>query len=83
MKQQYLIKNSLGLHVMPSKRIALAAEAFECDMQLWLGDKCGNPKKMIEIVKLGVKGGATVTLETKGVDEQEAQRVVGELLSQG
>lgn len=83
MRKTYVINNRLGFHVLPSKRLALAAEKFECDMELRLGDSKGNPKKMIEVLKLGMKRGDHVTLITSGKDEAAAQEELGELLSQG
>lgn len=83
MKQEYEITNQLGLHVMPAKRIALAAEQFDCEMTMTVKGRAANPKKMIEIVKLGVKKGDVVILETIGKDEEVAQRVIGALLTSG
>jgi phosphotransferase system HPr (HPr) family protein len=83
MKQDYVIQNLLGLHVKPSKLIAQAAEGFDCDITLTIRDKSANAKKMIEILKLGAKNGETITLITTGHKEEEAQRTIGMLLSQG
>lgn len=81
MIKTYVIRNQLGLHVMPAKRIAAAAQSFQCEMVLGRGEQRCNPKHMIEILRLGVKRGETVTLETIGSDAEEAQRAIGELLS--
>jgi phosphotransferase system HPr (HPr) family protein len=83
MKQEYVVQNRLGLHVKPSKQIAMAAAEFECEIQLSLGDRSINGKIMIEILKLGAKFGDKVVLTTSGPGAQDAQQIVGALLSQG
>lgn len=80
MIHEYVIQNRLGIHVMPAKRIAAAAEAFECDIKLSTQNQSANPKKMIQILKLGLKQGDKVFLETSGKDEHKAQEVIGEIL---
>lgn len=80
MISDYVIQNRLGIHVMPAKRIAAAAEAFECDIKLSTQNKTANPKEMIQILKLGLKQGDKVFLETSGQDEHKAQKIIGEML---
>lgn len=82
MKKTYTVTNRLGFHVMPSKRLATAAGNFACDITLEFKGTQANPRKMIEILKLGIKCSDEVTLITEGADAEQAQAVLGELLSQ-
>lgn len=81
LKRAYVVRNRLGLHVLPSKMIAAAAQNFQCEIILGKGDQRCNPKHMIDILKMGVKQGETVTLEAVGPDAEAAHQVIGELLT--
>lgn len=83
LKQSCTVQNLLGLHVKPAKLIAQAASQYSCEIILTLRDKSGSAKSMVDILKLGVKCGDTVTLVTTGADEAEALQEIGSMLSRG
>jgi len=55
MQTTYTVRNRLGFHVMPSKRLAQIAESYACEIHIELRGNTANPKKMIEVLKLGIK----------------------------
>jgi phosphotransferase system HPr (HPr) family protein len=82
MEQEYIIQNLLGIHVKPAKHIVQLASKYECDIVLVKDGKRANAKRLIEVLTLGAKGNETVTLVTTGPQEAEAQREIGQVLSQ-
>ena len=76
-----VIQNSLGIHARPAALLVQEAGRFQAVIYLSKGDvKRINAKSIMGVMMLAAERGAEVTVETDGVDEQEALDALTELL---
>ncbi len=77
-----VIQNSLGIHARPAALLVQEAGRFQAVIYLSKGDvKRINAKSIMGVMMLAAERGAEVTVETDGVDEQEALDALTELLA--
>lgn len=60
------IIDPIGLHARPATLIVSTASKFKSDAKLSSGGKEGNLKSIMNIMALGVKSGAEVTIKISG-----------------
>ena len=66
------IINKLGLHARASAKLTKLAGSFPCEVWITKGERRVNAKSIMGVMMLAAGLGATVELETNGVDEQAA-----------
>lgn len=66
------IINKLGLHARASARLSQLAGKYKCEVWMAKGARRINAKSIMGVMMLAAGKGSKVTLETDGVDEQEA-----------
>jgi phosphocarrier protein HPr len=66
------IVNKLGLHARASAKLTKLAGSFPCEVWMARGERRVNAKSIMGVMMLAAGLGADVTLETDGVQEQEA-----------
>ena len=66
------ISNKLGLHARASAKLTKLAGSFPCEVWISRGERRVNAKSIMGVMMLAAGLGATVELETNGVDEQAA-----------
>ncbi|MBS1190025.1 MAG: Phosphoryl transfer system, HPr [Rhodocyclaceae bacterium] len=66
------IINKLGLHARASARLSQLAGKYKCEVWMSKGTRRVNAKSIMGVMMLAAGKGSRVTLETDGVDEQEA-----------
>ncbi len=71
-EQSYVIKSPEGVHARPAGFLVKTASEFNCDIQISCKGKSACAKKMLSIIKLGIKKGDTVYITTEGDDEIQA-----------
>ena len=64
--------NKLGLHARASAKLTQLAGKFKCEVWMAKGPRRINAKSIMGVMMLAAGKGSKVTLETNGVDEQEA-----------
>lgn len=74
------IADPQGLHARPAADFVTASRDFECDVEIQVGDKSGNCKSLLSVLKLGIAHGTLVTLQATGADEERAVTELAELL---
>ncbi len=79
-EKQLVITNPSGLHTRPAKKIVDEAKKYECEITILKGDKDGNAKNLIKLMKLGISPGNTITLRCDGSGEQEALDTIGNII---
>ena len=67
-----IISNKLGLHARASAKLTKLAGSFPCEVWITKGERRVNAKSIMGVMMLAAGLGATVELETNGVDEQAA-----------
>jgi phosphocarrier protein len=71
-KTSATISNKLGLHARASAKLTKLAGSFFCEVWISRGERRVNAKSIMGVMMLAAGLGATVELETNGVDEQAA-----------
>ena len=71
-KTSATISNKLGLHARASAKLTKLAGSFASEVWMSRGDRRVNAKSIMGVMMLAAGLGATVELETNGVDEQAA-----------
>jgi phosphotransferase system HPr (HPr) family protein len=66
------IINPTGLHTRPAADFIEEARKFNSAITIEKGDKKGNAKSLIKLLKIGISQGDTIQLTAEGNDEQEA-----------
>lgn len=75
-----VIADPLGLHARPAAEFVTRARAYESDLTITSGEKSGNCKSLLSILKLGIVAGAEVTITATGPDEADAIESLGSFL---
>lgn len=81
-KKQIKVVNELGVHARPAGMIVNTASSFPCEV--WLENEAGmnvNAKSIMGVMMLAVACGSTVTLTTKGENEEAAAEAVAKLFA--
>jgi len=71
-KTSATISNKLGLHARASAKLTKLAGSFPCEVWISRGERRVNAKSIMGVMMLAAGLGATVELETNGVNEQAA-----------
>ena len=68
---EYTITEEVGIHARPAGLLSKEAAKFkECTIKVWKGEKSAEPKRLIQLMALGVKHGDTITVTVEGEDEE-------------
>ena len=80
-KTSATISNKLGLHARASAKLTKLAGSFPCEVWISRGERRVNAKSIMGVMMLAAGLGATVELETHGVDEQGAMDALLDLFA--
>lgn len=80
LKQDVQIINKLGLHARASAKLTQLASQYSCEVWLSRNGRRINAKSIMGVMMLAAAKGSTVTIETDGVQEQEAMAVIVALI---
>ncbi len=78
----YTVKDPLGVHARPASQLAKLAQSFPETVTVSLGDKKGNAKQVIGLMRLCIKCGDTVTFTVEGENEQASAAALLEFCNQ-
>jgi phosphocarrier protein len=81
MQQVYEIKNVLGLHTRPARKLVEVSKKFKCNVFLEKEGKRYNAKSLINVLFVGATYGDKIILITEGEQEEEALQIIGNLLA--
>ncbi|TDV24273.1 phosphocarrier protein [Mycoplasmopsis mustelae] len=70
------IVDPIGLHARPTSILCTAASKFKSDAKLQYNGREGNLKSIMNIMALGVKCGAEITVKVSGEDEEAALEAI-------
>ncbi|MFX3634755.1 MAG: HPr family phosphocarrier protein [Candidatus Pristimantibacillus sp.] len=80
--QSFTIINPSGFHVRPTKDFVQAASQFPCKISVINKGKKVNGKSSLSMLTLGIAAQDEIMLEIDGELEEEAMKVLGEMLVQ-
>jgi len=81
--QEFIIPNKLGLHARASALLVKTASRFDSDIKVERDDIEVNGKSIMGIMMLAAAKGSVIRVKVEGEDEDEAMRVIGELITDG
>ena len=81
MQQDIMIINKLGLHARASAKLTQLASSFKCEVMLSRNNRRVNAKSIMGVMMLAAAKGATITIETKGEDEEAAMAAIVALIN--
>lgn len=66
------ISGAHGLHARPATTLVDLAKGFDAEIRIRCGEKVGNAKSLISLLKLGAPQGAILQVSTQGQQAEEA-----------
>jgi phosphotransferase system HPr (HPr) family protein len=81
MQQEYEIKNPLGLHIRPARKLVELSKKYGCDVFLEKEGKRYSAKSLVNVLFVGATYGDKVILITEGDQEEEALNIIGAFLA--
>ncbi len=69
----FIIKDKNGLHARPAGAIASASKGFASSVKISCGEKEADGKRLLSVMSLGAKSGASLHFEIEGKDEELAK----------
>lgn len=76
----YEIKDEIGIHARPAGMIATAAKKYNSEINISFNGKEVKVTKIMAVMRLGAKGGDTISLSFNGDDENEAYSEISTLI---
>ena len=76
----YIIQDELGIHARPAGMLAKEAIKFQSTIKIKKGDAEADAKRILGLMRLGVKKGENITVSVDGADEAEAVSAMEEFL---
>ncbi len=80
--KQFTVVDPQGIHARPASQLVAAATPFASSVELKIEEKTANLKSILSIMALGLKQGATFTLQVEGEDEEQAFTALTKLISE-
>ncbi len=78
----HIVRSSTGLHARPAAMIAQACTNFKSQVTVAYGEREADARRVLAILRLNAGKGAELEFTITGEDEDEAARVITELLSE-
>jgi phosphocarrier protein len=75
------IINKLGLHARASAKLTQTASSFPCEVTLSRNGRSVNAKSIMGVMMLAATRGSSVTLETRGAEEDAAMEALVTLIN--
>jgi phosphotransferase system HPr (HPr) family protein len=81
MQHVFEIKNVLGLHIRPARKLVELSKKYHCDVFLEKEGKRYSAKSLINVLFVGATYGEKIILITEGEQEAEALSAIGAFLA--
>jgi len=74
------IQHEAGLHARPAALFVKTASGFQSKVSVTFGAKTANAKSIVQVLGLGARQGATISISAEGPDEQAAVEALTNLI---
>ena len=78
--KEFILLNKTGLHARPAANLVKRLNNFKSNIQISYNNKTADGKSFISITSLGVEKNAKILVTADGPDEQEAIKVIDEMI---
>lgn len=82
MEFTYTIKEELGIHARPASLLVKTASSLKSKVMIKKNDKTADCKRILGLMRLGIKCGETVTVSISGEDEEESFETIKEFFEE-
>ena len=82
-RRQLEIVNTYGLHMRPADKFVKLANSFRSEVWVYHRGRRANGKSILDMTSLAAECGATLDLEARGPDAEEALAALAELVAAG
>lgn len=72
----YRMTDPNGLHARPAGAFVNLAKQFQSEIQVTVGPKTANAKRLLALMSLGAKEGALLRISVEGPDEEAALEAI-------
>ena len=79
-KKEVSVQNKTGLHARPASEFVKKASTFKSSIFIEFKDWSINAKSIVGILSAGIGYGSKLVLTAEGEDEEEALRVLADLV---
>ncbi len=79
-KKEVSVQNKTGLHARPASEFVKKASTFKSSIFIEFKDRSINAKSIVGILSAGIGYGSQLVLTAEGEDEEEALRVLAQLV---
>jgi len=76
-----VINNQVGLHARPATFFIQRANEFKCNIWIEKDERRVNAKSLLGVLSLGIVKGTEINIIADGEDENEAIRVLSDLIN--
>ena len=80
-RRQVGIGNVLGLHLRAADQFVRLADQFKCEVGVCCNGRAANGKSILDLLSLAAECGATLALEARGSDAEDAAAALAKLIS--
>ena len=71
-KKEIPLQNKNGLHMRPGRLFVQEVKKQACNVSVMHKDKTADAKSLVQVLKMGIGKGHTITLVCEGPDEQKS-----------
>ncbi|MGQ9492951.1 MAG: HPr family phosphocarrier protein [Anaerolineae bacterium] len=75
-----VVRHKVGLHARPAAMFVQKAKQFKSEILVQKDEREANAKSILSILTLGVNQGSVITVKAHGEDEEQALKVLQELV---
>lgn len=79
---KYIITDPEGIHARPAGLLVNKSKEFKSNIQIKIGEKTADAKRIFGLMGLGVKKGDAILLTAEGEDEEYAKIQLEEFLKE-
>lgn len=67
-----IVIDKVGLHARPASILAKEASKYKSELRIKANGKVGNLKSIMNVMAMGIRNGAEISIEAAGADEEKA-----------
>jgi phosphocarrier protein len=82
MEKEFYITNEQGIHARPATLLVGRANQYKCNVNITFQGNKVDLKSIMGVLSLGISKGSSVTVETNGVDEEEAMNGITKMINE-
>ncbi|SFN88029.1 phosphocarrier protein FPr [Cohaesibacter marisflavi] len=80
---EYVVTSPHGLHARPATALVDLSKTFQSSILVRNGNKVGDAKSLIGLLKLGIDNGATIRISADGPDAEKALEAIFNAFAEG